>query len=369
MKRDILYVDDEPDNIVVFEATFEDHFTVHTAGNGRQALQVLERIHVPVVVADQRMPEMTGVGLFEVMRTKFPHTRRILLTGYSDSDALLNAINKGQIFYFLKKPWQRGELLSVILRAIEAHDLEAENHSLTQRLVLAERCALLGQASARITHEMGNQLSMLPMLEMIQEQYGHDEQLTRMVQFARESYERLAALVQEVKAFVQMDEGVPLRPVSLRETIHELVSFLRFDSTVPAEAIRVEISRDPVVLGSRVKLQQVLVNLIKNAAYAIRECPAGRIVIGVGASEDEALLTVTDNGCGMDAETLSRIWDPFFTTKGKDGTGLGLDISRRIIENHNGTIDCESWPGVGTTFTIRLPVAAAPAEQPALVTS
>src|SRR5688500_14618270 len=127
MKRDILYVDDEVDNLVVFEASFEDDFNVFTATSGQEALELLERRKFPVVIADQRMPNMTGAQLFERMRKLYPHTRRLMLTGYADSSAIIDAINQGQVYYFIKKPWDRDMVFSIVVRAIEAHDLAISN--------------------------------------------------------------------------------------------------------------------------------------------------------------------------------------------------------------------------------------------------
>src|SRR5690348_388080 len=159
MKRDILYVDDELDNLIVFEATFESTYNVQTANSAAKALDLLQRQSFPVVVSDQRMPGMTGAELFEVMRRKYPHTKRVMLTGYADSKAMLDAINQGQVYYFLKKPWERHDVFSVLARAIEAYDLAVANMALTDRLVAIDRCAALGRSAARIAHEMGNQLS------------------------------------------------------------------------------------------------------------------------------------------------------------------------------------------------------------------
>ncbi len=97
-KRDILYVDDEEANLFVFEAAFEDHFQVHLAASAAQALAMLEELPIPVVVADQRMPEMTGVEMFRQLRQKHPHIQRIILSAYSDSEAIINAVNEGQVF-------------------------------------------------------------------------------------------------------------------------------------------------------------------------------------------------------------------------------------------------------------------------------
>src|SRR5262245_21368459 len=126
MKRSILYVDDELDNLLVFEAAFEADFTIFTANSGKEALEILERDPIPVVVADQRMPGMSGAELFGTIRRRYPQTKRILLTGYTDPDDMASAINDGQIFHFVKKPWDRSFLFSIFVRAFQSHDLEIE---------------------------------------------------------------------------------------------------------------------------------------------------------------------------------------------------------------------------------------------------
>src|SRR5205814_1426684 len=93
-----------------------------------------------------------------------------------------------------------------------------------------------------------------------------------------------------------------------------------------------------------------------NAAHAIRGHAEGRITLAVASDGSDGLLSVCDNGCGMPPEVAQRIWEPFFTTKGEEGTGLGLDIVKGVIEAHGGTIACETAPGRGATFTIRLPL-------------
>ena len=109
------------------------------------------------------------------------------------------------------------------------------------------------------------------------------------------------------------------------------------------------------VNAHRVKLQQVLLNLLKNATHAIRGRDDGRISLVVSSENNNAVITVSDNGYGMTPEVAARIWEPFFTTKGGEGTGVGLDVARSIIEAHGGSIDCDTAPGAGARFTIRLP--------------
>ena len=358
MKRDILYVDDEVENLIVFQATFEEHFNVVTASSGQEALELLEERPFPVVIADQRMPRMTGAELFAQMRNKYPHVKRVMLTGYADSKAMLESINEGHVFYFVKKPWEQDVVFSILVRAIEAYDLAVSNMVMTDRLVVADRCAMLGRSSAQLTHEMGNQLGMLPLLELIEDEYSDHEDLMRLAGLARTMHDRLLQMINEVKAFVRFEqEQVVEQLVLISEMIHELREFMRFERTLPMNKLSVKIQADCSVMANRVKLQQVLLNLLKNAAFAIRDFEDGQISLTLSTADDQAILVVSDNGSGMTPDVAARIWEPFFTTKGAEGTGLGLDISKAIIEAHGGTIDCQTAPRQGATFIIRLPIS------------
>jgi C4-dicarboxylate-specific signal transduction histidine kinase len=338
-----------------------------TAESGQEALDLLATRAFPVVVADQRMPKMSGAELFGIMRSRFPHTRRVMLTGYADSKAMLQAINQGQVFQFIKKPWEQETVYSALVRSIEAYDMSISNMVLQDRLVVADRCAMLGRSAAQLAHEMGNQLCMLPLLELIEEEYSDKEDLVKMAAFARTMYERLVQIINEVKAFVRFErETVVVQPMHVSEMIHELVEFLRYEKSLALTQLSVQVKADPHIRAHRVKLQQVLLNLLKNSAHAVRERPDGQITLSVDQVEGRAVIIVTDNGCGMTADVAGRIWEPFFTTKGEEGTGLGLDVAKSIIQAHEGTIECESAPDQGATFTISLPILATTECEPPL---
>jgi two-component system sensor histidine kinase FlrB len=142
--------------------------------------------------------------------------------------------------------------------------------------------------------------------------------------------------------------------------VHELVEFLRFDRSLPMDRLSVQLVADATVHANKVNLQQVLVNLLKNAAHAIRDRFDGHIDLIVSRNGSDAELTVADNGHGMTPEVQERIWETFFTTKGGEGTGLGLDIVKSIVEAHGGQIACESAPGAGAKFTLTLPLVDTP---------
>lgn len=361
MKRSLLYVDDEKHNLTVLKANLKGDFRVVLAESGETALELMKQEFFPVIIADQRMPGMTGVQFFEIVRSLYPTTKRIILTGYSDPEAILDAINKSQIYYFLEKPWEYHHMMSVLTRAYEAYELESSNQALQDQLAIADRFKILGRAAAEITHEMKNQLCIIPLLEVIEDNYPEHEDLIQIAQIGKRVHHRLESLLNEISAFGKATTHMTsTAPVSMAKMVHELVRMLQYDEEIPANRIFVQITHDVYVDGSEPKLQQVLVNLIRNALYATRQKQDGKIVILVDQEERQAVLSVTDNGVGISAENLERIWEPLFTTKGQEGHGLGLDICRRIVENHRGKITCRSREGHGTTFLVHLPLLEIP---------
>lgn len=130
----ILYIDDEEHNLTVFEAAFEDYYNVHTTSSAREAIRILKEEVVCLIIADQRMPEMTGVQLLEVVVNESPDTVRMILTGYSDVDAVIKAINAGRIYQYVTKPWDERELKVVIDRALESYEAERRNRDLLEEL-------------------------------------------------------------------------------------------------------------------------------------------------------------------------------------------------------------------------------------------
>lgn len=133
-KITILYVDDEENNLFSFKAAFRIKYQIFTAISGDEALKLLENKPVNIIISDQRMPNMTGVEFLEKVIEKFPDPVRILLTGYADMGAVVDAVNKGKIFHYLTKPWNEDELDITINRAYEAflekEKLKVENEKL-----------------------------------------------------------------------------------------------------------------------------------------------------------------------------------------------------------------------------------------------
>lgn len=142
-KISVLYVDDEQDNLFSFQATFRIKYRVLTASRGDEALKLLETKLVHVIISDQRMPQMTGVELFEKVQEKYPDPIRLLLTGYADMNAVIDAVNKGKIFHYLTKPWNEEELTIAIERAYGAWQEKQALKSSNEQLEFLLRQKLL----------------------------------------------------------------------------------------------------------------------------------------------------------------------------------------------------------------------------------
>ena len=133
-KFPILYVDDEEHNLISFAATFRKDYQILTATNGNDALEIMRSNDVKLVITDQRMPEMTGIQLLEKLTPEFPDSIRIILTGFSDIEVIIEAINSGRVFRYITKPWDENELRMTIENARQLFDLQARNKALMTEL-------------------------------------------------------------------------------------------------------------------------------------------------------------------------------------------------------------------------------------------
>ena len=155
MQYSILYIDDEPDNLLAFKAVFRRYYTIYSAQSAEEALNILQQVQVDLIISDQRMPRMTGVAFFEHIRDDFPDVIRMILTGYSDVQAIVDAINKGKVYHYITKPWKMEELKVIMDNALETHTLKvknkalsAQNNELLLKTAQQERAAVQSQFEA-----------------------------------------------------------------------------------------------------------------------------------------------------------------------------------------------------------------------------
>ena len=131
----VLYIDDEPNNIISFKAAFRRVFTIFTAESAEEGRKILEQEKIQIILSDQRMPKMTGIEFFQSILETHPDPIRILITGYTDINAVIDAINIGQVYKYLSKPWNEEEVKNCVYKSFEVLELRRENKELTRKLL------------------------------------------------------------------------------------------------------------------------------------------------------------------------------------------------------------------------------------------
>ncbi len=399
-QNSIMFIDDDPGILDALEVIFADEpYECLTCQEPLQAMKLLEKSDVAVVISDQRMEGLEGTDLLEKIKNNWPGTNRILMTAYQEMNIILDAINKGQVYNLIFKPWDENELKQIIKNAVDDytlrtinksekefynpvnsdihdlmgknHQLEMENRILKDRLQHAQKMAALGNLATGIGHDFNNTLQIINgclQLALVDSFLSPD--IKSRLEQALQASNHTKTLVSQIFTFSDTKANKK-NPIELCLLVDEIVNFLQ-----TAFSSSIEIRKDITIHSGMVRLQpikiyQILINLCINATEAM-STNAGTINIGLARTHIEKpeqtvhmnlpqgnyfCLTVSDNGGGIDAENLERIFDPHFTTKKKaGGSGLGLALINQIVQEHGGCITVESEVGLGSTFHVYLPI-------------
>ncbi|HEX4131962.1 MAG TPA: response regulator [Pirellulales bacterium] len=383
------------------------HEVVETA-DGAEAWRRFEADDFPIVISDWIMPEVDGVELVRRIRAaaKPNYVYTILLTAKSQKEHVVAGMDAGADD-FVTKPFDRDEL-RVRLREGERiirleRSLAEQNRALRETqaaLVQSEKLASLGQLAAGMAHEINNPVAAVTNnLAVLRRDVAAALRLLDRYRRAREALaavepalaDELAALEAEADLDYLQKNLEPLFDKSLgglgrvRDIVRNLRDFAKLDEAERNEldlavaldttlemlhhditAKELSVVRDyrpvPPLVCHPGKINQVLLNLLTNSVAAC--APGGRIDLATRRQDDATVIEIRDNGSGIAPEHMKRLFEPFFTTKPVgQGMGLGLAISYGIVRDHGGTIEAESQPGHGSTFRIRLPDRAEPAER------
>ncbi|MEZ4599894.1 MAG: cache domain-containing protein [Syntrophotaleaceae bacterium] len=234
-------------------------------------------------------------------------------------------------------------------------DIIRQNRELETSLAQQGKLASLGVLASGVAHEINNPLGIiLGYAGYLEGKMGEDNPHYRFVHEIKRESKRCKKIVQDLLSYARIPKPV-FEEVDLNELLEQIVDFAANHTDLQNVLVRKDLAGDlPPVMMDGDQIRQVAINLILNAGSAMPE--GGEITVRTSRENDQnILLTIEDNGVGIDPEHIEKIFEPFYTTK-KSGTGLGLAITRQIITLHHGSIAVESEAGKGTRFVIRLPL-------------
>lgn len=376
--RGVLVVDDEQLNVKVLRGFLDDAWKVHEAASGEEALSIAMSVPLDVVIADQRMPGMTGVELLERLRRERPDVAGVVLTGYADMQALESAINRANAFRFLRKPWEPAEILQVVEQAsasvaqrrtiaklvallvARTDELSASLQRLEaqQRMMVdLERLGTIGQLTSGVTHDLRNVMVALRAAEWEIAQTTVSPLLRETMTAGVNGVDNLLQTLRTVHEYARTG-SLRLTLVDPADVVKDALALARMDTAYRLRRVECDVATGlPQLSADRQKLTQVLVNLVRNAVHATEQRAAVRIAAAVRAA-GEIEFAVEDEGPGVPPELRERLFQPFASGKGAGGLGMGLYMARLIVESHHGRIAVADRPRGGTRFEVILPVAA-----------
>ncbi|MEM7531804.1 MAG: hybrid sensor histidine kinase/response regulator [Chloroflexota bacterium] len=391
--HNLLVIDDETEIIKALRRQFRRSYNVHVANSAEEGYSVMEKAPISVIISDQRMPGMTGSQFFDRVKTEYPDAIRLLLTGYADIQAVIDAINDGNIFRYIVKPWDPAELDTIVREAFERYTLIVQNRKLMKELketnarleqrvkertaelqatndelqrVNEEKDRFLGMAAHDLRGPIGNVKSISELL--INEDIPEPQNSTflRLIESVADKALNLIndlLSVSAVRAGRLVLEPIEVDLYAFLERVHQLNA--HHGKKKDIELVNALPPDLPMIMFDEKRMEQVLDNLLTNAFKFSHAHTTVTVSASIQPSQGEEpseqlVISVADQGQGIPNDELDTLFTAFQKTSTRPtaeehSTGLGLTIVKRIVELHGGAITVESKHGVGTTFYVSLP--------------
>lgn len=353
-KIKILYIDDEANNLISFKASFRFDYNIFIANNTEEAIKHLhEQPDISVILSDQKMPDMTGVEFFEEIRPQFPNAVRILITGYTDIESVINAINRGHIFRYIKKPWTDVDVQSAIE---EAHKFYMATSMLAvKNEELQKAYNELDKFAYSATHDMrGPILSVLGLVGLAKINDDLDE-LKEMMGMMESAMIKLDNYIQNIHDYYNLRRGeIKIEDVKFENIVTDLHDIYEITSKTSNTAFTTNVIQNETFRSDEVSLKIILNNLLSNAfKYQNRNNTNKFVSLDIIVNRGEAVITVTDNGIGIPEKSISQIFNMFYRATSEElGSGFGLYNVKDALAKLNGKIEVESKENEGTTFKV-----------------
>jgi len=385
-KRKILIVDDEKINLDLTARVFRNRgFSVFTAANALDALALVKEHNPEVVVLDYMMPEMNGFSALTEIKSQFPSTYVIILTGRGSERIAVELMKAGASDYIVK-PFLNQDLVERVEKVLKVRDIEIRNIELLRErdrlvgeiaswnrelearvqekscelervqgeIIQAEKMSTLGYLSAGMAHEIRNPLNSIGLYVQLVKGCPDEAERLECLEKIEQEIKRIDCILRKLMDAVKRPR-FHLRQVSINEVIDSAVDLFRSRMEMHRVRLDLEYRRiPPPIQADPAELEQIFTNLFVNS---IEEMPdGGELGVVLDLDYDMIVVRVSDTGGGIPRDHIPKVFDPFFTTK-NSGTGLGLSVVLRIVRTYHGKIEVASEEGQGAVFTVYLPLS------------
>jgi signal transduction histidine kinase len=413
----VYVIDDDPLVVTNLAAALaqEAGLEVRTFTSARQVAEAWEAlprtVHEPVhgalpdavdaVIVGLKLGDADGLDLLAALAQRDADLVGLVMTSVTDEDATARALAAVGPLRHVVKPCNLADLLPKLRMGLERRRLaralaqsretlasrdralaestrqveqtaaklastHTELRAATERLVQAEQLAAVGRVVTGIAHELSRQLALVGYAEAIKSRVAGDPEIIEFADIIVNAQKRLAAMVDEIRDFAAAEAaegrsaaGLDREPADVAAVVDEALGIMRYDRDVRRRTIARDYQARPLAALHRNKFAQVVINLVSNAVLATEPDDTVTVRLSVDRGQSDpgvAVLTVSDEGAGMPPEVVARLGEPFFTTRGDRGSGLGVGICMRIVEEHGGRLTFESEPGRGTTARVTIPL-------------
>lgn len=359
----------------------KEAFTCYLASDVAQAFSLIRERDIHVVLSDIKMPGTDGLKFLKRIAGDYPDMIRLAISGDSEIQTVIKAVNDGNVLRYIAKPWEDLELVNTLRQAFELYRLREDKKELirqlkesntslekkveerTRALFEAQNAAEIGKHTSQIVHNLNNPLNAISgsvqMICLLLDQDPPDlEGIRKFVEYAVSGSEEMAQIIASILFHVRDYKDQNAEILDLNDLIKSVLKLYEIDEFYRHQVRKIT-DLDPSlpgIRGSRIQLKQVVDNLVKNAIQAMEETREKTLTVTTGVKGETIVLEIGDTGCGIPEDQLDRIFLPDFTTKpiGK-GTGLGLASVKAMVQGYYGTIRVSSQLGRGTVFTVELP--------------
>ncbi|MBC7450181.1 MAG: hybrid sensor histidine kinase/response regulator [Cytophagales bacterium] len=353
----LLYIDDEINNLHSFKAKFRTDYTIFLANNAQEAYEILKNNpRIQVILSDQRMPDITGVNFFESILEQYPNPMRILLTAYTDIGVVIDAINKGKIYRYLEKPWDDHEMKLAIDNAFQFYFLNDQLKSKNEELRKTNE--ELNRFAYSASHDLKAPVkSMQGLLNLARIEGIKDDRLLQHLDF---SIKRLDYFINNIVDYYKNTRSEKaVNEILFTDIIKDSLEIIEQTHNCNVNDIHIltSIHQNVPFISDDFRLHVIISYLLSNSVkYQKTHASDKHIDITIHVSEKSAIIKINDNGIGIADRHKEHIYKMFYRgTSQSTGSGIGLYIVKETLEILEGKIKMTSTEGEGTTFELEIP--------------